>query len=139
MASQSVSSTTTGRGRTGRRPYLAGGLLIGANLIDVVAISPLATVDLFFVVTRNAIYQLDITGWVWLHLTVAAAATIAGVLVMSTERGWVIPLGAGCAASALAIGTVLLPYAPLRVALVIPANAAAIWLLIRHRRAQSSG
>lgn len=133
MAGQDLSSAATRDGAGARRPLLAGGLLVGANLTDIVAIGPMATGDYFVVTTETAIHQVDITGWVWLHMAIGTGAVVAGLLVMTHDRRWVRPFAVGFAVLAIAVGLAILPYAPVRAALVISANAAAIRLLIRHR------
>jgi len=130
---QELSSANTGNGSGGRRPLLAGGLLVGANLADVVAIWPLASVDHFVVMTRSAMHQVDITGWVWAHMAIGTSVVVAGLLVMSYDRRWVRPFAVGCAVLAIAVGLAILPYAPIRAAFVISADAVAIRLLVRHR------
>jgi hypothetical protein len=139
MAGEEMTSTTTGSRRANRRPLLAGGLLVGVNLADLVATWPLVTVDNFVILTRTAIHRVDITGWVWLHIAIAASGLIAGLLAMSYGRRWVIPLGIVCAAVAVAVGLALLPYTPYRSAFVVGANAAAIRLLVRHGRSRPPG
>ena len=132
MADRTVGPATAASDSVRGRPLLAGTLLIGANLFDVVAAYPNMNIDHFVVVTGTAMYQVDITGWVWLQVAVGVAATLAGLVLVAGRRA-AVPLGIACAALAIATGTLIFPYAPIRVALVVALNAAAIRLLIRHR------
>jgi hypothetical protein len=81
---------------------------------------------------------VDMTGWAWLQVAIGTAAAIAGLVVLA-DRRWTAAFGIACAALAIAAGVLMFPYAPARAALVIPLNAAAIRLLIRHRRARVTG
>ncbi|HEX2772390.1 MAG TPA: hypothetical protein VHN18_08175 [Micromonosporaceae bacterium] len=140
MADRGYRPATIGDDVDARRPpRLAGGLLVGANAADVVAAYPNTKVDHFVIVTGAAIHRVDITGWVWLHVAVGVAAVLAGLVVVADRRGAAGPVGIACAALASAIGIVMLPYAPIRAALVISFNAAAIGLLMRHRRSRLRG
>ncbi|HEX7747048.1 MAG TPA: hypothetical protein VF462_17520 [Micromonosporaceae bacterium] len=133
MARQESGMATAGDGAVHGRPaLLAGVLMMGANLMDVVAAYPNTRTDSFVILTRSAIHQVDITGWVWLHVGVGMAAAIAGLAIIVNQR-WA-PLGIAAAALAVAMGILIFPFAPIRDALVLVANAAAIRLLVRDRR-----
>lgn len=116
------------------RPLLAAGLLAGSGLVDVLAAYTNTTAAPFLVLTRRGVYQLDIAAWAWLDLAVGAVVALAGLLTLTGRRG---TAGAaiGCAALAIVLDLLMLPYAPLRALLVATVNAAAIRLLLRHRRA----
>lgn len=123
----------------GRRPArLAGLLLIGANLVDVLAAYPDTTVDRFVVVTGSAIHLVDITGWLWLDLIVGMAAVLAGVAVVANRR-WAQPLAIAGAVLAIAVDILIFPYGPIRAAMVVSLNAAAVGLLVKDRRSRRPG
>jgi hypothetical protein len=116
------------------RPLLAAGLLAGAGLVDVLSAWAYTARDQFTVETGQGVYQVDITGWAWLHVAVGAAVTLAGLLVLTGRRG-AVPLAAGCATAAIGINLLFLPYAPIQALLVVALDLAAVRLLLRHRRA----
>ena len=118
----------------GDRPLLAGGLLAGAGLVDVISAWAYTAADPFVVETRQGVYRMDITGWAWLHVAIGVAVTLAGLLVL-TGRRWTVPLAVGAAALAVAVDLLLLPYAPVRALLVVALDGAAVRLLLRGRRA----
>lgn len=107
--------------------------------MDVVAVYPNTKVDHFVVVTRGTMYQLDISGWVWLHLAIATAAVIAGLLVVVVTRRRAAFVGIAAATLAIIADVIIFPYAPILAALVIGANAGAIRLLLRHGRSRLPG
>ncbi|MDZ5443272.1 hypothetical protein U2F26_11075 [Micromonospora sp. 4G57] len=116
------------------RPLLASGLLAGAGLVDVLSVWPYTARNLFTVETGQGVYQVDITGWAWLHVAVGAAVTLAGLLALSGRRGTV-PLAVCSATAAIGIDLLFLPYAPIQAVLVVALDLAAVRLLLRHRRA----
>ncbi|MFI2650312.1 hypothetical protein [Micromonospora fulviviridis] len=116
------------------RPLLAGGLLVGTGLADVLAAYGMLRSGPFMVLSRGGLYPVDVTAWAWLHLAVGAAVGLAGLAAVTGRRG-AATVAIGCAALALAVDLLMLPYAPIRVVLVAAVDAAAIRLLLRHRRA----
>jgi hypothetical protein len=121
-----------------RPPLLAGGLLSGAGLIDVVTSYPNTQADPFMVMTQSAIYRVDITGWIWVHMAVGVATVAAGLLVAANRR-WTALVGVACAGLSVAFDILTFPYQPARAVLVLGLNIGAIRLLIRHRRARVTG
>ncbi|MBM0237894.1 hypothetical protein JNW88_13375 [Micromonospora sp. ATA32] len=128
----------TGAGDSGAagagRPLLASGLLAGAGLVDVLSAWAYTARNQFTVETGQGVYQVDITGWAWLHVAVSAAVTLAGLLVLTGRRGTV-PLALCCATVAIGINLLLLPYAPIQAVLAVAVYGAAVRLLLRYRRA----
>ncbi|MGR6318103.1 hypothetical protein Q2K19_02345 [Micromonospora soli] len=120
------------------RPLLAGGLLVASGLIDVLSASATLAATPFLVLTPGGVYPVDITGWARLHLAIGVAVALTGLLAVTGRRGTA-GLAVGCAALAIVVDILLLPYAPFRALLVAAVNGAAIRLLIRHRRAVRPG
>ncbi|WP_052744867.1 hypothetical protein [Micromonospora sp. HK10] len=116
------------------RPLLAAGLLVGSGLVDMLAAYANTAAAPYLVLTRSGVHQLDIAAWAWLDLTVGALVALAGLLTLTGRRG-AAGTAIGCAALAIVLDLLMLPYAPLRAVLVATVNAAAIRLLLRHRRA----
>ncbi|MFB9234694.1 hypothetical protein ACFFWC_03960 [Plantactinospora siamensis] len=116
-----------------RRVLVAGGLLGGAGLIDVLAGVVTIPVDPYFDVGPSGTYHLDITGWAWVHLAVGAAAALFG-LAAAADRHWTSVLAIAAAAGSIGINLLVLPYQPLLSPMVIGLDVAAILLLNRHMR-----
>ncbi|MGC5017623.1 DUF7144 family membrane protein [Micromonospora sp. DT47] len=114
------------------RPLLAGGLLAGGGLIDVISAWARTRDDPFAVETGQGVYRIDITAWAWLHVAVGVVVAVAGLLAATGRRGTV-PVAVGCAALAVALDLLLFPYAPVRALLVVALDGAAARLLVRHR------
>ncbi|WP_433317636.1 DUF7144 family membrane protein [Micromonospora chersina] len=116
------------------RPLLAGGLLVATGLADVLSAYGTLRSGPFVVLSEGGLYPVDVTGWAWLHLAVGTALALAGLAAVTGRRG-ATTMAIGCAVLALAVNLLMLPYAPIRVLLVAALDAAAIRLLLRHRRA----
>ncbi|MFE9956636.1 hypothetical protein [Micromonospora sp. NPDC005299] len=117
-----------------RRPVLAGGLLVATGLADMLAASGMLRSGTFMVLSEGGLHQVDLTVWAWLHLTIGAAVALAGLVAVTGRRG-AATVAIGCVAVAIALDLLMLPYAPIRLVLVAAVDAAAIRLLLRHRRA----
>ncbi|SCL57019.1 DUF7144 family membrane protein [Micromonospora chersina] len=116
------------------RPLLAGGLLVATGLADVLSAYGTLRSGPFVVLSGGGLYPVDVTGWAWLHLVVGTALAVAGLAAVTGRRGAAL-VAIGCAVLALTVNLLMLPYAPIRVVLVTAVDAAAIRLLLRHRRA----
>lgn len=126
-------ATGTAPERT-RRPVLAGGLLVATGLADMLAAFGMLRSGTFVVLSEGGMHQVDLTLWAWLHLTIGAAVALAGLGAVTGRRG-AITVAIGCAAVAIALDLLMLPYAPIRLLIVAALDAAAIRLLLRYRRA----
>ncbi|MGY0004513.1 DUF7144 family membrane protein [Micromonospora sp. I033] len=129
---RSPQATGTAPDRT-RRPLLAGGLLVATGLTGVLAAYGMLRSGAFLVLAEGGLYPVDVTGWSWLYLTTGTAVTLAG-LVAVTGRRDAATVAIGCAALAVVVELLMLPYAPIRAVLVAAVDLAAIRLLLRHRR-----
>ncbi len=116
------------------RPVLAGGLLVATGLADVLSAYGTLRSGPFMVLIGGGLYPVDVAPWAWLHLAIGAAVALAGLAAVTGRRG-AATVAIGCAVLALAVDLLMLPYAPIRVVLVAAVDAAAIRLLLRHRRA----
>lgn len=121
-------------GATRRPLLLAGGLLSGSGLIDMVAGFAVLTADPYVVISRGAVYLLDITGWSWLHVAVGAVGAVAGLLVPAGRR-WTSRFGVAAALLSIALHLMVFPYHPVRAVVVTLFDACAIRLLVRYRHA----
>ncbi|GGR68849.1 hypothetical protein GCM10010169_10360 [Micromonospora fulviviridis] len=116
------------------RPLLAGGLLVATGLSDVLTAYGVLRSGTFMVLSEDGLYPVDVTGWAWLRLAVGTAVALAGLAAVTGRRD-AATVAIGCAVLALAVDLLMLPYAPILVVLVAAVDAAAIRLLLRHRRA----
>lgn len=132
-----MGSTATGSGGSAGpgRPLLAGALLAGAGLVNVVTAWAQTAPGRFVVERDQGMHEVDIVRWAWLHVAVGVAVTLAGLLLVTGRRGTV-PLALGCAVVAIVVDLLLFPYAPIRAVLVVGVDGAAVRLLLRHRRAE---
>ncbi|NES28234.1 hypothetical protein GCE86_02505 [Micromonospora terminaliae] len=131
-------ATVTAPERTGR-PVLAGTLLVATGLADALAAYGMLRSGTFMVLIRGGLYPVDLTAWAWSQLTVGVAVALAGLVAAVTGRRGAATVAIGGALLAIAVDLLLLPYAPIRVLLVAAVDAAAIRLLLRHRRATRPG
>ncbi|MGW5668381.1 DUF7144 family membrane protein [Micromonospora sp. NPDC003776] len=115
-----------------RQRQLAGVLLVGAGLFD--AVSGVGDVgdDPYVVVTREGIFHLDVTGWMWAHLVTAVLMGAAGLLLLARWR-WSLRLAAAAAIVGIGLHLIVLPYQPLWALIVIGLAVAALRLLWRGR------
>lgn len=120
-----------------RQRQLAGVLLVGAGLFD--AISGVGDVDddPYVVVTREGVFHLDVTGWMWAHLVTAALMGVAGLLLLAGRR-WSLRLAAAAAIVGIGLHLIVLPYQPLWALIVIGLAVAALRLLWRGRAGEVS-
>jgi hypothetical protein len=115
-------------------PVLAGGLLVATGLVDMLAAYGMLRSGVFVVLSDAGMHQVDLTFWAWLQLIIGAAVALAGLGTVTGRRG-AATVAIGCAALAIAVDLLMLPYAPIRLLIVAAVDAAAVRLLLRHRRA----
>ncbi|MFE9689884.1 hypothetical protein [Micromonospora sp. NPDC005806] len=130
-------TTQDDAGRRNRQRMLAAVLLTGAGLFDALAGVSDVYDDPYVVLTREGMFRLDVSGWMWAHLGAAVLMVAAGPLLL-TGRRWSHGLAAVAAIVGIAIHLVVLPYQPLWALLVLGLAVAALRLLWHARpRARS--
>lgn len=65
----------------------AGALLGTAGLIDMVVAAVAGSHDSYAVMEGWTVYQLDLTGWAWLHGVVGLASLLAGLMLVAGRPG----------------------------------------------------
>jgi hypothetical protein len=116
--------------------WAAGGITFAATMMIMIgifeAIAGLAAIidDDFFVVGRNYTYDLDASGWGWVHLILGIALAVTGYFLF-LGRVW-----AGIVALTLAVLSAVanfffIPYYPFWSLLVIALDVWVIWALTR--------
>jgi hypothetical protein len=116
--------------------WAAGGIIFAATILIMVgvfqAIAGLVAIidDEFYVVTRNYTFDLDTSGWGWIHLLIGLALVATGWALFARQT-W-----AGVAALVLAMLSAIanfffIPYYPFWSILVIALDVWVIWALTR--------
>jgi hypothetical protein len=116
--------------------WAMGGLVFAASMLTLAGtfqiLAGLVALfnDEFFVVARNYTFDLDVSGWGWIHLIIGAAMIATG-LGLFGGRTW-----AGVTAIVIAMLSALanfffIPYYPIWSLVVIGLNVWVIWSLTR--------
>ncbi|MEU5721034.1 hypothetical protein [Micromonospora sp. NPDC047738] len=116
-----------------RQRMLAGVLLAGGGLADAVSGVTDLDDDPYVVITKEGLYHLDLTGWLWAHLVTGILMVLGGVLLFSGRR-WSIRFAAVVAVVGIGLHVLLLPFRPIWALMVIGLAVAALVLLRRCRR-----
>ena len=118
---------------------LATGLALFAGVIMIMvgifqALAGLAAIinDKFYVITPNYAYELDVTGWGWIHLILGIVVTLAGFYVMS-GRLWARIVGITIAVFSAIANFFFIPYYPFWALLIIALDVFIIWALATYR------
>jgi hypothetical protein len=121
------SAGTEGAWATG---IFAGSMLVMIGIFQ--AIEGLAAIinDDFFVVPGNYTFNLDTTGWGWIHLILGIVVFLVGLAVFAT-RSWALILGMGIAILSAIANFFFIPYYPFWSILVIAIDVFIVWSLAR--------
>jgi hypothetical protein len=84
--------------------------------------------DEFFVATRNYLYNVDVTGWGWVHLIAGAIVILAGFWVF-TGAVWARIVGVILAVLSAIANFLTIPYFPVWSLVIIAVDIVAIWAL----------
>ena len=103
---------------------LGGGWWIMSGLVAIFD-------DEFFVVTRNFIFEFDVTAWGWIHLIVGVIVVWAGFALFSAAV-WARTVGVIVAVLAALAAFAWLPYYPIWAIIFIAVSVAVIWALTAH-------
>lgn len=101
-------------------------LVIGVfqGIMGIVAI----TRNEFYVVVRNYVFNMNTTGWGWIHVVLGALLLITGIFLY-LDAGWAAAAGIVLAALSAVNSFFFMPYYPLWSIVVIAADAFVIWSL----------
>ena len=121
--------------RGGTDPAIGAALFAASMMLLIGAFQVIAGLvaildDEYYVVTPNYTFDLDVTGWGWIHLILGVVIFLAGVALLS-RKPW-----AGYVAIALAILSAVanfffIPYYPFWALVVIALDIFVIWGLTR--------
>ncbi|MFD7324128.1 hypothetical protein ACFV9D_23985 [Streptomyces sp. NPDC059875] len=88
-------------------------------------ISAIAEDDVFLT-TRNYVYELDLTGWGWVHLILGIVIALTG-MALFTGATWARVVGVVLAGLSMIANFMWLPYTPWWALLIIAIDALIIW------------
>jgi hypothetical protein len=122
--------------RTRGRPsgWAVGGTVFAGVMLLLVgifhAIAGLVAIfdDQFFVVARNYTFEVDTTGWGWIHL-LGGIVVAAGGLALFSGAKWARILGITVAVLSAVANFFFIPYYPVWSVLIIALCIAVIWAL----------
>jgi hypothetical protein len=86
--------------------------------------------DDFFVVAQNYAYDLDISGWGWIHMIVGILLAVGGFFLFA-GRAWAAVFAIVLAGLSALANFFFIPYYPFWSILVIALNVWVIWALTR--------
>lgn len=127
-------------GRSGTReisPWATGFALFAATMMIMLgvfhAIMGLVAIidDDFYVRLRNYTFDLDVTGWGWLHLIIGIIIALAGFALISGQL-WARAVGIALAALSAIANFLWLPYYPVWAIIAIALAIAVIWGLAKY-------
>ena len=109
----------------------AGVMLIMIGVMDVIQGLVALIDDEFYVVTREFIFEFDVTTWGWIHLILGAVLIASGIGLFSGNLAARI-VGVIVAGLAAIANFAWLPYYPVWGIIVIAICIAVIWSLTAH-------
>ncbi len=116
--------------------WAVGGALFAGVMMIVVgifeAISGISAIaeDEFFVATQNYVFDIDVTGWGWIHLILGIVVLLAGLAVIS-GKPWGGIVGIALAVLVAVANFLWIPYYPFWSILTIAIAIWVIWALTR--------
>ncbi|OON33148.1 MULTISPECIES: hypothetical protein [unclassified Micromonospora] len=123
---------------TKERPLVLAGILLGgAGVFDVLAGVGDLIGDPYVSIEGGGMYHYDITGWAWLHLAAGALLAVAGALVPLGRR-WSTRLALLAVVVAVATHLLMLTYHPIRAVIVLGLALTAARLVLRQRRSRTA-
>ncbi|MER6562815.1 hypothetical protein ABT300_34805 [Streptomyces sp. NPDC001027] len=118
-----------GRRRLGDGIVFAGVLMLCSGVLAVLqGIAAIAEDDVYARI-GSYVYELSLTGWGWIHLTLGVLAAVTGAALL---RGmtWARFTGVFLAALSLVLQFLFLPYEPLWSVVVMAVDGFVIWSLV---------
>lgn len=88
--------------------------------------------DSFYVLGSEYAYEIDITGWGWIHLILGILVALAGFYVF-TGTLWARLIGIFIAVVSAVSNFMFVPYYPVWSVLIIALNVVVIWALATYR------
>jgi hypothetical protein len=116
--------------------WAVGGITFAATMMILIgifqALAGLAAIlnDEFFILARNYTFNLDVTGWGWVHLILGIIVVLAGFYLIA-GKGWARILAITLAVLSAISNFFFIPYYPWWSLLVIALCVWVIWSLTR--------
>jgi hypothetical protein len=111
----------------------AGAIMLMIGIFQFFAGLAAIVNDEFFVVREHYAYDLDITGWGWIHLIIGVVVFLAGLAVFSGAP-WARAVGIFLALVSAVSNFFFIPYYPVWAVLIIALDIAVIWALATYGR-----
>ena len=117
-------------------PGALGGVMFAASMMVLIgvfqAIAGLVAIidDEWYLTTPNYTFDLDVTGWGWIHLIIGVVVFLGG-LALFQRRPWAGWLAVGLAMLCAIANFFFIPYYPFWAILVIALDCWVIWALTR--------
>lgn len=108
----------------------AGVIMVLVGVFHLIAGLVAILDDQFYVVTRNYTYNLDVTGWGWIHLIAGALVVLAGMYVFSGST-WARIVGMTLAVLSAIANFFFIPYYPFWSLVIIALDVWVVWSLSR--------
>ncbi|MET9436791.1 hypothetical protein [Streptomyces sp. NPDC006551] len=102
-------------------------MILGGIMAILQGIAAIAN-DEVFVNTRDYVFQLDLTGWGWIHLILGLITLLAGVALLKGST-WARIVGVALASLLVIANFMWLPYHPLWALALIAVDVLVIWAL----------
>lgn len=103
-------------------------MIFGGIMTLLGGISAIAEDEVFFR-TQNYVYELDLTGWGWIHLILGILITLAGFALFTKGATWARVIGVALAGLSMIANFMWLPYTPGWALLIIALDVIVIWAL----------
>jgi hypothetical protein len=116
--------------------WAVGGITFAATMMILIgifqALNGLAAIlnDEFFILARNYTFNLDVTGWGWVHLILGIIVALGGFFLIA-GKGWARILAITLAVLSAISNFFFIPYYPWWSLLIIALCAWVIWSLTR--------
>ena len=108
----------------------AGVIMVLVGVFHLIAGFVAILDDQFYVVTRNYTYNLDVTGWGWIHLIAGALVVLAGMYIFSGTT-WARIVGITLAVLSAIANFFFIPYYPFWSLVIIALDVWVVWSLSR--------
>jgi hypothetical protein len=111
----------------------AGAIMLMIGTFQVFAGLAAILENEFFAVGRNYAYEIDVTGWGWIHLIIGIIIIAAGFGVFS-GAAWARAVGITLALLSAVANFFFIPYYPVWAVLIIALDVIVIWALASYGR-----
>jgi len=113
--------------------WFAGSVMVMIGVFQFFAGLGAIINDDFFVIRANYAYDLDVTGWGWIHLIIGVIVVLAGLAIFS-GAAWARAVGITLALLSAIANFFFIPYYPVWAVLIIALDVAVIWALASYGR-----